>query len=317
MASLCTATAITQNYGVFDVTFYNAGDSDGTTVSQQDWTSEQIADVEASIYEWQSRIANIPGRQVKMGLFWREMDNYGTSVLGGSSSYRIGNGTQIWNLGEYVWKEGLNPGFSSRGWDTKIEYDITAAGLNWNFGADAPLSNDIDFRSVIAHEIGHSLGWDTTFDNNYDDWGWMYTNYPNGGYYGLTDWDNNLVDGSGNRASNGGTGIPGNFIQNDNPVFFDGANAVALYGGLVPIYAPAVFSNGSSLAHLDESALGNLLMSPFISRGQTIRTVSELEWAMMKDMGWNIIPEPSSILLLYSAVGFIRLKNKSISNNCS
>ncbi|MEN6385413.1 MAG: PEP-CTERM sorting domain-containing protein [Phycisphaerales bacterium] len=311
-ASICAATPSIQTYGVFDVTFYNAGDTDGTTTGEQDWTSQQMLDVESSIYQWQSRIANVSGRQIRMSLFWTEMDTAtSTSILGGSASHNIGTGSQIWNLGEYVWKEGLNPGLTTDGFDTMILYDVTAAGLNWNFGSMAPSSGQIDFRSVITHEIGHSLGWDSTYDKTYDDWGWMYLNNNGGGnYFGLSDWDKNLVDGSGNKPLNGGKGTPQDFIQTDNPVYFDGSNAVALYGDLVPIYAPDPFRSGSSLVHLNEAELGNLLMSPFVASGQMVREVSELEWAMMTDMGWTIIPEPASVLLMLSAIGMFRYKNR-------
>ena len=293
-----TGSPVTQSYGVFDVTFYNAGDGDGYATGQQDWTAQQMADVAASLAVWQGNIGNTAGRQVQMHVFWNEPDSYGTNVLGGSASYRVGDGTTIWNLGEYVWKENENFGTSSYGFDTVIQYDVTAAGLGWNFGSTAPTSGQIDFRSVITHEIGHSLGFDTSYDKDYDDWGWFYTGSGGqGDYYGLTAWEKNLVDSAGNRALSGGTGTPGNFNELDNPVYFDGANAVALYGGDVPIYAPAVYSAGSSLCHLDEAVLGGLLMSPFVANGQMIRTVSDLEWAIMKDMGWNIIPEPASILL--------------------
>jgi hypothetical protein len=300
---LCQAAPITQSYGVFDVTFYNSADSDGYTTGQQDWTSQQMADVASSIATWQSSITNTPGRQLQMHVFWNELGT--NNILGGSGSAKVGNGVTIWNLGEYVWKQGLNPGTTSYG-DTTIQYDITAAGLSWNFGSGAPSTGQVDFRSVLTHEIGHSLGWDSTYDHTYDDWGWFGTKY-----YGLTAWDKNLVDSAGNRPMSGGTGTPGNFNELDNPVYFDGANAVALYGGDVPVYAPNPFEPGSSIAHLDETALGSLLMSPAIASGQMIRTVSDLEWAMMKDMGWTIIPEPASVLLMLFAAGLLRRSLKS------
>ena len=45
--------------------------------------------------------------------------------------------------------------------ETHGAFDIhycDAAGMGWNFGSAAPAANEIDFRSVITHEIGHSLG---------------------------------------------------------------------------------------------------------------------------------------------------------------
>lgn len=308
LATICAAASITCTYGVFDVTFYNTGDTDGYITGQQDWTPQQMADVQASISEWQFKISNTPGRQVQMHLFWNELDTYGTNVLGGSQSYGIADGTTHWNAGEYVWKQGLDPGISSYGFDTVIQYDTTCAGRSWNFGDNSPVSGQIDFRSVITHEIGHSLGFDSTYDKDYDDFGWMYTDPPYGSYYGLTDWDKHLVDSLGNKPVNGGTGAPENFNQLDNPVFFDGENAVALYGGLVPVYAPSTFQSGSSLVHLDEALLGSLLMSPAIASGQMVRNVSELEWAIMKDIGWNIVPEPVSAILLLSGIVFCRFK---------
>ena len=295
----CQATAVTQSYGVFDVTFYNAGDSDGYANGVQDWTSEQMADVGASIAAWQNYIGNTAGRQINLHVFWSEFGD--NNILGGSSSVRAYDGATIWNMGEYVWKEGGSFA-SGYGVDTLIQYDATAAGLSWNFGSGAPSSNQIDFRSVITHEIGHSLGWDSSYyPPPDDDWGWVGSKYG-----GLTAWDKNLVDSAGNRAESGSTGEPGNFNQTDNPVYFDGANATALYGSPVPIYAPATYEGGSSLVHLDEGALGDLLMSPFVASGEMIRTVSELEWAMMEDMGWTVIPEPATALLMLTAIGLIR-----------
>jgi len=301
-ASITVAVPVTMTYGCFDVTFYSNGDTNGYATSQGDWTAEQMTDVAVGIQAWQSRIANSPGRQVQMHVFWSELDTYGTSVLGGSASYRVANGATMWNLGEYVWKEGFDPGTSSYGFDTIIQYDITAAGVSWNFGSDAPGSGEIDFRSVVTHEIGHSLGWDSSYDYDYDDWGWFSSSYE-----GLTAWDKNLVDSAGNRPFSGGTGTPNNFNEKDNPVFFDGSEASALYGGSVPVYAPDPFRSGSSLVHLDEAALGDLLMSPSVGIAQEIRGISELEWAMMTDMGWTIIPEPATfVFLIIGGLGLIK-----------
>ncbi len=297
------AAPVTVTHNYFDITFYNSGDTNGYATGEQNWTAQQIDDVKASIDAWSGHIANTPGRQIQMHVFWEEMDPMGTNVLGGSASYGFSDDTTQWNMGEYVWKQGANAPTTDYGFDTIITYDITAAGMNWNFGTTAPTGSQIDFRSVLTHELGHSLGFSSTYDRVYDDWGW---DYENGSYSGISDWDRNLIDSTGNKPENRGTGTPGNFNQLDSPVYWEGAAATALYGDLVPIYAPSSWEQGSSLSHLDEGQLGSLLMSPAIGAGQMTRTVSELEWAMMTDMGWTIIPEPATLALLGLGVLILR-----------
>jgi len=330
MAYVAQAAPIVQDFGPFHVTFYNAGDSVRLSTSSsltgaQNWTAQQIADMGASIQAWDSQIDNTQGRQIKMSLVWRELDSYGTSVLGGSASPNYGDGNRSWNYGEHVWRDGANlPTGAGTGlwgdWDTLIQYDVTAAGFSWNFGADAPASNEIDFRTVLTHELGHSLGFSPTLDYSspgyYDDWGncWGSENSSGSykGYKGLSAWDSFLVDSHGNHPVNAGLGLPGNFDQVDNPVYFDGANARALNGGTnVAIYAPATYAPGSSLSHLNESTFPNALMSPFVSLGQMVREPTVLEWAMMQDMNWDV-PEPATLsLLALGGLALIRRRRKS------
>ena len=296
------AEEMTQTYGPFDVTFYNNGDSDGYNTGGQDWTAQQMADVGASVGTWSSMITNTPGRQVQMHAFW---ETFAGTILGGSYSPTNGDGTTSWNYGEHVWRDGVKYTGPFAGFDTVIRYDIDAAGYSWNFGSGAPGAGDIDFRSVVTQEIGHSLGWTDSYnpDPTYDDWGNTYgtsaSPYAWAGYNGLSEWDKNLVDSLGNRPVNGGTGTPGNFNEVDNPVFWDGPDAVSYYGSNVPIFAPDPFQGGSSLAHLDYGTFPSLLMSPYIGLGDMGRTVSDLEWAMMTDMDWEIVhaPVPGAVLL--------------------
>ncbi|MHB0912988.1 MAG: PEP-CTERM sorting domain-containing protein [Armatimonadota bacterium] len=299
------AAPVTVSAGPVDLVFYNNNDADGTNTGASNWTQQQMDDVVASVQSWDRRIQNTQGRQVKLHMFWGEFGN--DSTLGGSYSPTNGNGTTGWTYAEHIWRDGVNYSAPFSSWDSYIQYDITAAGYSWNFGTGNPLSNQIDFRTVVTHELGHTLGFYDSYDSTpqYDDWGntWGTSSDPYAwaGYNGLSMWDKGLVDSKGNRPTNGGTGTPKNFNQTDDPVYWDGSNAMAYYGGLVPIYAPGTYSAGSSLSHLDAS-LSWALMNPFTYLGDVNRAPSELEWAMMKDMGWNIasapVPEPGSLIVL-------------------
>lgn len=307
LASGGQATPVVRNVGPFTVTFYNYGDSDGVETGQQDWTTEQMDDVASGIEVWDNGLANVPGRQINMHAFWI---NFPGSILGGSYSPSYGDTVNAWTYPERIWRDGINLVGQWTGFDTIIEYDTDAAGFAWNFGADAPAAGEIDFRSVIAHEIGHSIGFYDTYDDYDDTWGnnWGTAGNPYGfaGYRGLTQWDQHLRDDNNNRPANGSTGTPGNFNQLDNPVWWTGTIANALYGGPVPIYAPSTYQPGSSLSHLNGVDVPGALMKPSIGLGVMFRQPLPVEWAMMQDMGWTLqsdIAEPATLILAAWGLG--------------
>ncbi len=262
--------------GPFDVSFYNIGDpSDGVGTSDQNWTGPEIEDITSCIATWASRITNPPGRQVELHLFWK---NLGSGILGQTLNPSVGNGTTSWSDTEYVWRSGVNLS-ASQSYDARISLSISK-GINWNVGSQTPSSSQYDLRSVITHELGHTLGFDSTYQPPPAD---IFSSI------GLSEWDKNLRDSAGNQPVAGGTGTPHNFNQVDNPVYFTGSNAEAIYGGQVPVYAPDPYQNGSSLSHLDQTLLPNALMRPAFGAGGVTRAPLPLEWAIMQDLGWTVV----------------------------
>lgn len=171
--------------------------------------------------------------------------------------------------------------------------DGTVLGsTNWYYGTDGNVAGNIDFVTVVLHEIGHGLGLLSLIqqDGNYftigsnalpSTYDYFLAAGPTGTSY-LTDMT------AAERAA---------AITSDN-LYWAGDAAVTANGGTRPeLYAPASFAQGSSVSHLDENTYPNELMSPFYSGVD--HSPGAVELGMLTDMGWTLstVPEPSSWLL--------------------
>lgn len=191
-------------------------------------------------------------------------------------------------------------------------------GYNWHVGTSAPGNSAFDFRTVLLHEISHSLGFASVIDEVSGE-GLNVT--QNGNFFGETfsTFDSFLVDGSntplittGPIDFDGTTFTDGADADNVIDVFtgddlyFNGPNAVAEYGGPVPLYAPSVYNPGSSVSHFDttDPTLANDPMLHAIAPGVANREYTDLDIAVLEDLGYTIVsavPEPSSSALLGTA----------------
>ena len=279
--------------GAWTLTFYGSGETDGVSTGVQDWNAAQMNDTIAAANLWANRIHNTPGRQIQVHLFWYA---YTGGTLGGTQTPTNGDGTTAWTYPQRIWADRVNYTGTWTGYDTRVRMDTDAAGVpgGWYFGSGSASGTQIDYRSVVIHELAHSLGFTSTYDSSsYDDWGnvWGTSTSPTAwvGYRGLTRWDKNLLDSSGNRPLSGSTGTPGNFNQLSDPVYFTGPYAKAAYGNVnVPVYAPNPWESGSSLSHVDQSTLPNAVMSPSVGTGLGPRDPLLVEWGIMKDLGYII-----------------------------
>ncbi|MEI6035383.1 MAG: hypothetical protein WCS65_14025 [Verrucomicrobiae bacterium] len=94
------------------------------------------------------------------------------------------------------------------------------------------------------------------------------------------------------------------FISNN--VYWTGLNGNEALGSPIKIYAPLAYSDGSSMSHLDFSVnlAQSLLMYPSDAPGLPLAySYSGLELGMWKDMGYDVVPEPATIVFVLLAGG--------------
>ncbi len=163
-------------------------------------------------------------------------------------------------------------------------------GLEWYYGFDKnPPDNDIDFISVLVHELGHGLGFAT------------YVNLVTGGKLdGLNDTYMVNLDQFGATPSaypmmNNTQRIDAN--TSDPNLRWIGPAVTAAYPGTpltdgtiddtVRVHAPAQLQQGSSVSHWSDGLSPNEIMEPFYT--EPLHDVGLARW-LMKDIGWELDP---------------------------
>ena len=209
-----------------------------------------------------------------------------------------------------------DPGFYDTVVQQKILTGVDANGsaadgtIDWNFGQPWAYGSSVDysqydFTSTALHELLHAFG----FLSNVDEPAWNSSNRT------WTIFDTYMVTQNGTQV------IPStyrwNSVYNTNltggngGLYFGGPNAVAVYGGLVPLYTPNPWEPGSSVSHLDDSTFtgrNTQLMNAISDTGRGIRVVSPVELAILQDIGYTVNTSASTFLIL--GFGLIRRRRR-------
>jgi hypothetical protein len=170
---------------------------------------------------------------------------------------------------------------------------------NWNLGGTFS-DGQFDLATTAMHELLHAMGFASM----------VGAPGTNSGNQQWTMFDRFLSDNTGTALISGtGDWLGGDSALVNGQLYFNGANAVAANGGeLVPLYSPASWEAGSSGSHLNFGEM--MVMNAFINPGDGPDTLSSVELGMLRDLGYNVIPEPGSTTLLLSgatlALGFLR-----------
>ncbi|KAB2935822.1 MAG: hypothetical protein F9K25_02540 [Candidatus Contendobacter sp.] len=184
-------------------------------------------------------------------------------------------------------------------------YSAYSSTFNWYFGTDGNTPpGQVDFASVVLHEITHGLGFlgSMQVSGGQGSWG-LGTPYP-------IIYDLFTENGSGQKLLN--TALfpnPSAVLATQltsNDLYFDGANANAGNGGArVPLYAPATWSPGSSYAHLAESYNNtpNALMTYSLPSGESTHSPGPVTLGLLKDTGWTLQQASNNYTLTLAKAG--------------
>ncbi len=170
--------------------------------------------------------------------------------------------------------------------DTEEVYVTVDFGYDWYLDTGSPAENQVDFLSVMLHEITHSLGWVSLCDsaggsqiapNSYSVWDQFAARRSDM----LALFSGNPPAFQGNVADLTGRNI-----------VFSGPMAHARYGQEVPpaIYAPSTWDPGSSMAHWDTgNIVGGAVMEAAILVGSTRRQWAPVDLGALIDIGYGNI----------------------------
>lgn len=197
-----------------------------------------------------------------------------------------------------------------------------------NFGADTPWETDFntpprpedwwwgdpgtyDFYGTLYHEFTHLLGFSPAMRA---DGTTLYNSMAYNEFAGF------LVDGYGNYIIDAHTNTLNQNIWNaasigysmdgsDNGLFFAGQAATAANGGdPVALYSPGEWNPGSSASHLDPYVDGQGgMMIPALETGRSVREYSDIEVAILTDLGYSVavVPEPETWSMMLAGLALL------------
>ncbi|MCV7179095.1 hypothetical protein [Mycolicibacterium sphagni] len=162
--------------------------------------------------------------------------------------------------------------------------------INWK--ADWALGDDVapdqaDFKAVIMHEMGHTLGFDTNIQGPGSP---PVTNHPI--------FDSFVVNADGVKVMNDdftfNTAFEPNLTGGNGGLFFGGPNAMAAYDGKpVPLFTDPVWGV-SNVTHLDGRTFtgeNKKIMNSGNEAGDgpEVHVLSPVELGIFEDLGYTVV----------------------------
>lgn len=173
--------------------------------------------------------------------------------------------------------------------DMDIFAQFNSNNSSWHYGlSGATPAGQYDLVTVVLHELGHGLGFLDSYNisSNVASVGLSGTGIP-------VIYDLGIENGSAQNlflTTQSGTENLRTQLTS-NSLFYNSPSVKSANGNIsAKIYAPASFSSGSSIAHLDESTFPggtpDALMTPQIGTGESNFNPGNIVKGMFADMGW-------------------------------
>lgn len=189
------------------------------------------------------------------------------------------------------------------------ECDEPGATPDWYYGTDGmPGMGQVDFVSVVLHELGHGLGFaglgtvtgaTGTVRSSGDPM--SYDTFTQDGLTPPVFLVNYPADPSPLLKD----ALEG---QRGDGLFFNGTNANAANFGQPPqLYAPAAWQQGSSYSHLDENTFNgttNALMTPQLAAMEAQHIIGGITCGIFEDQGWTIAVSDCDLALPVELASF-------------
>ena len=247
----------------FHITLLGNGDGPADWMGTRDWSDDQIAAVTTTLNIWDDTFRNTASRKIEATISWGALEE---GVLAGSFSNYVEYDGENYNAAtstEVIWKEGEDVVMEEGEMDFRLQFN---PAYGFSTGNTTP-QNATDFISVLLHEIGHNVGFNSLNDTG-----------TYGEYY--TIWDSLITDAQGNHPGDAGFN------------YQTGVSYTIGSGGLT-VYNPFVFAPGSSMSHVDAASDPNALMQYSIGEGIQRRNPSDQEKALLAEMGWVLKDDPT------------------------
>ena len=267
-SNLVAGDPATQHYSTWNVTYVGS------------WTTQARTAFQRAVDTWAGIVHSAVPIKVHA-----EFVDLGPGVLGSAGPDGIdqdpslGDGVSWYPdaLADAIAGTDLAPGYD----DIDAQFSSTEPGIYYGTDGNPPAGN-IDFQSVVLHELGHGLGFTGSSDDDngvgsFDPEPLIFDRF-------LESADSTSLLSLPNPSATLGTAYR-------NPVFWKGSQGTAANGGTrVAMYAPASWQPGSSIAHVDEATYApgssDSLMTPYLTDQEVVHRPGPVLVGLFKDMGW-------------------------------